>query len=94
MLLENLKEGTGLFYNLGVGRGYSNREIIDAVRRVTGKPVAIKEAPRRAGDPPELYSSPGKITAELGWKARFTDLDEIVRTAWEWFRKHPDGYGG
>jgi UDP-glucose 4-epimerase len=94
VLLENLKDGQGLFYNLGVGRGYSNREIIDAVRRVTGKEIPIKEAPRRAGDPPELFSSPEKVTRELGWKARFTDLDEIVRTAWEWFRKHPGGYAG
>jgi UDP-glucose 4-epimerase len=93
VLMENLKEGKGLFYNLGVGKGYSNREIIDACRRVTGKEIAIKDGPRRAGDPPELYSSPEKVTRELGWKAKFTDLDTIVRTAWEWFRRHPDGYG-
>jgi UDP-glucose 4-epimerase len=91
-LLENLKPGQGLIYNLGVGRGYSNREIIEAVRRVTGKAIAIKEGPRRPGDPPELYANPAKIKADLGWAARFTDLDEIVRTAWEWFRKHPEGY--
>jgi UDP-glucose 4-epimerase len=92
-LLENLKPGQGLFYNLGVGRGYSNREIIEAARRVTGKKIAIQEAARRAGDPPELYANPAKIKADLGWAARFTDLDEIVRTAWEWFRGHPGGYG-
>ncbi|HUO10377.1 MAG TPA: UDP-glucose 4-epimerase GalE [Phycisphaerae bacterium] len=92
VLLENLKPGTGLFYNLGVGRGYSNREIIEAVQRVTGKKIAIKEAPRRAGDPPELYAAPAKIKQELGWSARFTDLDEIVRTAWNWFSRHPNGY--
>jgi UDP-glucose 4-epimerase len=93
VLLQNLKEGQGLFYNLGLGRGYSNREIIESVRRVTGKTVTIKEAPRRAGDPPELYNSPGKIQKELGWSAKFTDLDETVRTAWNWFSKHPNGYG-
>jgi UDP-glucose 4-epimerase len=91
-LLENLVPGRGLIYNLGVGRGYSNREIIEAARRVTGKAIAITEGARRAGDPPELYADPAKIKADLGWAARFTDLDEIVRTAWEWFRKHPDGY--
>jgi UDP-glucose 4-epimerase len=91
-LLEALQPGKGLFYNLGVGRGYSNREIIDAVQRVTGKTIPIKEAPRRPGDPPELYALPAKIEKELGWKARFTNLDEIVRTAWEWFRKNPNGY--
>jgi UDP-glucose 4-epimerase len=92
MLLESLKPGQGLFYNLGTGRGYSNREIIEAVQRVTGKKIAIKEAARRAGDPPELYANAAKIKTELGWAARFTDLDEIVRTAWEWFRRHPEGY--
>ncbi len=95
VLLENLKPGArggGLFYNLGVGRGYSNREIIQSVERVTGKPIPIKQAPRRPGDPPELYANPAKIKADLGWSARFTDLDEIVRTAWNWFSKHPNGY--
>ncbi|HVX85464.1 MAG TPA: UDP-glucose 4-epimerase GalE [Phycisphaerae bacterium] len=93
VLLENLKQGQGLFYNLGVGRGYSNREIIESVQRVTGKTIPVKEAPRRAGDPPELYALPAKIERELGWKARFTNLDAIVGTAWNWFRTHPDGYG-
>ena len=92
VLLENLKPGQGLFYNLGVGRGYSNREIIQSVQRVTGKAIRIKEGPRRAGDPPELYAAPTKIKNELGWSARFTDLDEIVRTAWNWFSRHPNGY--
>ena len=92
VLMENLKEGQGLFYNLGVGRGYSDREIIDAVERVTGKKILVKEAPRRPGDPPELYAAPTKIKNELGWSARFTDLDEIVRTAWNWFSKQPNGY--
>jgi len=93
VLLEKLQEGRGLFYNLGVGRGYSNREMIEAVKRVTGKDIPIKEAGRRAGDPPELYAAPDKIKRELGWSAKFTDLDEIVRTAWEWFKTHPQGYG-
>ena len=93
VLLEGLQEGRGLFYNLGVGRGYSNREMIEAVKRVTGKEIPIKEAPRRPGDPPELYAAPDKIKKELGWSAKFTDLEKIVSTAWEWFRKHPQGYG-
>jgi UDP-glucose 4-epimerase len=91
-LLENLKPSRGLFYNLGVGQGYSNRQIIDAVQRVTGKTIPIKEAPRRAGDPPELYANPAKIKQELGWSAKFTNLDQIVQTAWNWFSKHPNGY--
>ena len=90
--LESLKPGQGLFYNLGVGRGYSNREIIEAVRRVTGHPIPVKEGPRRPGDPAELYADPSKIKKELGWSVRFTDLDEIVKTAWNWFKTHPNGY--
>jgi UDP-glucose 4-epimerase len=93
VLLENLKEGQGLFYNLGVGHGYSNREIIESVQRVTGKKIPVKEAPRRAGDPPELYADPAKIKRELGWSAKYTNLDEIVKTAWTWFQKNPNGYG-
>jgi len=92
VLLENIKPGKGMFYNLGVGRGYSNREIIDAVQRVTGKQIKVIEGPRRPGDPPELYAAPDKIKRELGWSAKFTNLDEIVRTAWNWFSKHPNGY--
>lgn len=92
VLLENLQPGQGLFYNLGVGRGYSNRDIIEAVRRVTGKNIPVKESPRRPGDPPELWASPEKIKRELGWSAKFTDLDEIVRTAWRWFETNPHGY--
>ncbi|MCL2647400.1 MAG: UDP-glucose 4-epimerase GalE [Phycisphaerales bacterium] len=92
VLLENLQAGKGLFYNLGVGRGYSNREIIQAVERVTGRNIAVKASARRPGDPPELFADPAKIKKELGWAAKITDLDEIVRTAWQWFSKHPNGY--
>jgi UDP-glucose 4-epimerase len=92
VLLENLKPGHGLFYNLGLGRGYSNRQIIESVERVTGRKIPVKEAPRRPGDPPELYADPSKIKRELGWSARFTDLDEIVRTARNWYNQHPNGY--
>jgi UDP-glucose 4-epimerase len=92
VLLENLQPGEGMFYNLGVGKGYSNREIIESVKRVTGKAIEVREAPRRAGDPPELYANADKIKRDLGWSARFTNLDEIVKTAWNWFAKNPNGY--
>ena len=62
------------------------------MQRVTGKSFKVIEGPRRAGDPPELYADPRKIAAELNWKARITDPDEIVRTAWNWFSRHPNGY--
>lgn len=92
VVLRALKPGDRRTYNLGIGRGYSVREIIEAVRRVTGVDFAVKEGARRAGDPPVLYADPEKIRRELGWGARITDLDEVVESAWKWFRAHGKGY--
>ncbi|MBC7833889.1 MAG: UDP-glucose 4-epimerase GalE [Phycisphaerales bacterium] len=91
-VLRALRPGEDRIYNLGIGRGYSVREIIASCERVTGLRVNVKEGPRRPGDPPALYADPTKIHREIGWRASITDLDEIVRSAWEWFRKHPAGY--
>lgn len=82
----------GRFYNLGIGKGYSVREIIESCRRVTGRAIKVVEGPRRPGDPPRLFADPRKVKAELGWTAKITDLDEIVRSAWAWFERHPNGY--
>lgn len=90
--MEALKPGDRRIYNLGIGRGYSVREIVESVVRVTGRRFTVKEGQRRAGDPPTLYADPSKIRRELGWTARYTELDEIVRTAWKWFEAHPRGY--
>ncbi len=79
-------------YNLGIGKGYSVREIIDAVRKVSGKDFKVVEQPRRAGDPPQLFAKPDRIRGELGWNAQITDLHEIIRTAWNWYQTHPRGY--
>jgi len=79
-------------YNLGIGRGYSVREVIDACRRVTGKDIPVRHGTRRAGDPPTLYADPGKIRRELQWSAQITDLDEIIASAWAWMQAHPRGY--
>jgi UDP-glucose-4-epimerase GalE len=92
LALENLRPGKGLLYNLGTGRGYSVREVIRAVEQVTGKAVPVKEGPRRPGDPPVLVASPDKVRKELGWRPRYTDLTEIVATAWNWHRTRPRGY--
>jgi UDP-glucose 4-epimerase len=92
LALENLKPGTGLKYNLGIGRGYSVREVIRAVEEVTGKKVPVKEGPRRAGDPPVLVASSDKIQRELGWRSRYTDIKAIVATAWNWHKNRPKGY--
>jgi len=83
----------GNFFNLGIGRGYSVREVIDACERVTGEKIPVKLGTRRAGDPPSLYANADKIRTALGWSAKFTSLDEIVATAWQWFKAHPNGYG-
>ena len=92
LALEQLTPGKGLCYNLGIGRGYSVREVIRTVEEVVGKPVPVREGPRRAGDPPVLVASPEKIQRELGWKPRYTDLKAIVETAWSWHSKNPKGY--
>jgi UDP-glucose-4-epimerase GalE len=91
--MEALRPGDARFYNLGIGKGYSVKEVIDSVRRVTGIDIAIEYGPRRAGDAVALYADPSKIRRELGWSAKYTEIDGIVRTAWNWFQRHPDGYG-
>jgi UDP-glucose-4-epimerase GalE len=91
--LEHLKPGRQLIFNLGTGHGYSVREVIRTAEAVTGKPIAVKEGLRRAGDPPALIASAEKIQGELGWRPRFTELRPIIETAWHWHRKHPKGYG-
>jgi len=92
LALEKLEPGKALRYNLGIGRGYSVREVIRTVEEVTGKPVPVKEGPRRAGDPPVLVASSDKIQRELGWRPQYTELRPIVATAWNWHSKHPRGY--
>jgi UDP-glucose 4-epimerase len=78
---------SGLIFNLGNGRGFSVREVIESARRVTGHPIPVEIHPRRAGDPAVLVASSEKAIRELGWKPRYTELDEIVRTAWVWHQK-------
>jgi UDP-glucose 4-epimerase len=73
-----------LIYNLGNGQGFSVKEVVDSVRRVTGHPVPAEIHPRRPGDPAVLVASSAKAMSELGWKPRYAQLDDIVRTAWVW----------
>ena len=76
-----------LIFNLGNGQGFSVREVIESARRVTGHPIPAELHPRRPGDPAVLVASSDKAIRELGWKPRYTQLDEIVRSAWVWHQK-------
>ncbi|PYJ03515.1 MAG: UDP-glucose 4-epimerase GalE [Verrucomicrobia bacterium] len=80
------------FFNLGNGDGYSVREVIQMCEKITGTKLQALEKPRRPGDPPRLVAAADKAKRELGWKPKFAQLEDIVRTAWEWHRKHPQGY--
>ena len=86
--------GAALFYNLGTGRAFSNREVIRAVEKVSGRKVPVVEAPRRAGDPPALYADSTLAQRELGWQVKFADPESIIATAWKWHSAHPQGFGG
>ena len=93
LALEALQTRSQLIYNLGNGRGFSVREVIETARRVTGKPIETIEAPRRAGDPAVLVASSEAIQHELEWHPRYPELTTIIGTAWEWHQAHPNGYG-
>lgn len=79
-------------FNIGSGGGYSNRQIVDAVKRVTGTDFPVAMAPRRPGDPAQLMASNDLIREVLGWSPRFVEIEEMVRSAWDWSRRHPNGY--
>lgn len=80
-------------FNLGNGTGYSVLEVIEAARRVTGHAVPAELVGRRPGDPARLIADPVKARSELGWIPKYDSLDVIIRSAWEWHKAHPDGYG-
>ncbi|MEM1445031.1 MAG: UDP-glucose 4-epimerase GalE [Planctomycetota bacterium] len=82
-----------MIFNLGTGAGLSVKQIIDAVKEVTGIDFPVKQGDRRPGDPPSLYADPRKIEQQLGWTASVKDAKTMVQHAWAWFQKHPDGYG-
>jgi UDP-glucose 4-epimerase len=92
VVLEALRERDKLIYNLGNGRGFSVREVVETVRRVTGHAIPAREVARRSGDPAVLVASSDKIKRELRWRPQFTGLESIVSSAWEWRRAHPEGY--
>jgi UDP-glucose 4-epimerase len=91
-VLGQLEQGS-VAYNLGTGRGHSVLEVVRAVERAGGRRVPLRHVGRRPGDPPMLVASSARITAETGWRPRFTVLDDIVATALQWREAHPAGYG-
>ena len=90
LAFEALGTRSRLIYNLGNGKGFSVREVVESARRVTGHAIPVVEEPRRPGDPAVLVASSRKIMEELGWKPWYGALDEIVRSAWVW---HQQRYG-
>jgi UDP-glucose 4-epimerase len=93
LALGALEERAPLIYNLGNGKGFSVREVVDTARRVTGHAIPAETEGRRAGDPPVLVASSEKIERELGWAPQYAALESIIGSAWEWHRTHPKGYG-
>jgi UDP-glucose 4-epimerase len=80
-------------FNLGNGAGYSVREVIKTCEQASGEDITALERPRRPGDPPRLVAAADKARRELGWKPKYPALEDIVRSAWHWHKKHPHGYG-
>jgi UDP-glucose 4-epimerase len=91
LAFEGLDVRDRMIYNLGNGVGFSVREVVESVRRVTGHPIPVEELPRRPGDPAVLIAGSGKIETELGWKPKYLELDDIVRSAWEWQQRRYQG---
>jgi UDP-glucose 4-epimerase len=93
LALEKLNSQPQLVYNLGNGTGYSVREVIDTVKKVSGKDFKVIETDRRPGDPAVLTADASKAKNELNWQVKYTDLDDIISTAYKWHSEHPFGYG-
>ncbi len=92
LALDKLDQQSELICNLGNGQGYSVREVIETVKRVSGRDFKVVETERRPGDPPILTANATRARNELGWKIEKPDLEEMVSTAWQWHTSHPDGY--
>jgi UDP-glucose 4-epimerase len=93
LAMNSLREGkrSGV-YNLGNGKGFSVKDVIDMARKVTGHPIPAETTKRRKGDPAILVASSEKIKHELKWTPRYNDLETIIRSAWRWHSTHPNGF--
>jgi UDP-glucose 4-epimerase len=94
LAVAGCQPGIAEAYNVGTGHGNSVLEIIAAARGVTGHAIPTVETPRRPGDPPALYADASKIRERYRWQARYSDVREIIRTAWNWHQSHPRGFCG
>ena len=92
LALQGLEKHETLICNLGSGEGFSVRQIVDLARKVTAHPIPAREMPRRAGDPAVLIASSDKIRRLLGWNPRYSDVEAIIASAWEWHKSHRHGY--
>jgi UDP-glucose 4-epimerase len=92
LALDGATAGAHRIFNLGSGNGFSVREVIDVARAVTGREIAVREAPRRPGDPPALVAASQLIRAELGWEARKPELEQMIGDAWAFAQARPTGY--
>ena len=91
--LEYLRKGgDSNIFNLGNGQGFSVKEMIEAAKEATGKDIKVEMGARRAGDPAQLIASSEKARKILGWNPRYTDVKQVIGTAWNWHQKHPNGY--
>jgi UDP-glucose 4-epimerase len=87
LAFQALEQRDRMIYNLGNGHGFTVRQVVESARRVTGHPIPVEEVPRRPGDPAVLIAGSAKIEHELGWKPKYTQLDDIMRSAWEWHQR-------
>ena len=92
LALQGLEKHETLICNLGSGEGFSVRQIVDLARKVTAHPIPAREMPRRAGDPAVLIASSDKIRRLLGWNPRYSDVEALIASAWEWHKSHRHGY--
>jgi len=92
LAVESVEPGMGRTYNMGSGTGVTVLEVLRACEEAVGRPIPHEVVGRRPGDPGVLIATPDKIVRELGWSPRYTDIREIVLTAWKWHQRHPHGY--
>ncbi|SFF29600.1 UDP-glucose 4-epimerase [Paenibacillus catalpae] len=95
LAVDKLREGAdSAIYNLGNGQGFSVKEVIEIARKVTEREIKAVIEPRRAGDPATLVASSARARKELGWNPSRANLEDIIRSAWNWHVNHPNGYNG